>query len=157
MMRIGYGVDFHVFAMDRKLILGGVEIKYDRGLLGHSDADILTHAICDALLGAAGLGDIGLHFPDTNKKYKGVSSLVLLEECLRLISDQYEISNIDCVLIVEEPKLELYKNEIRASLASVLKLTPEQINIKATTSEGMGPAGRKEGMEARAVVLLNGR
>jgi len=155
-MRVGIGVDFHKFAKGRKLILGGVEIKHDKGLIGHSDADVLTHAICDALLGAAGLGDIGKHFPDTDERFKDISSLKLLEQVyLMLKAKGYRVHNIDTVIVAEAPKLAPYFSEMIEKLAAVLEISAEKINIKATMSEGMGAIGRKEGIAAFAIASLS--
>lgn len=154
-MRVGFGYDVHKFVKGRKLILGGVEIKYERGLAGHSDADVLSHAMCDAMLGAAGLKDIGHYFPNTNKKYKNISSLLLLKDCLRLISkEKFRIVNIDSTVILEEPNINKYKKKIREKLAKTLKLKKDQISVKATTSEGMGFVGMKKGCSAYAVCSL---
>ena len=153
--RIGNGYDVHRFGENRKFILGGVEIPNDNiGLSGHSDADVLIHAIIDALLGAAGLGDIGEYFPDSGEKYKNISSVILLEETVKLIKKDYIISNIDCVIILEEPKLAKYKNDIREKLSKVLEIAGADINIKAKTEEGLGFTGKKEGIAAHAVCLL---
>jgi len=154
-MRIGVGIDFHRLVEDRKLILGGVEISFPKGLLGHSDADVLTHAICDAMLGAAALGDIGQHFPDTDDIYKNISSLVLLEHTHQLIQDNgLNIGNIDATLIAEAPKLGPHFPTMKQVLCKTLKIEPHQLNLKATTSEGMGPEGRSEGLSAWVIVLL---
>ena len=153
--KIGHGYDVHRFGENRKLILGGVEIQNDNiGLIGHSDADVLIHAIIDALLGAGGLGDIGEHFPDKNEKYKDISSVILLEETAKLIKKDYMISNIDCVVILEEPKLAKYKDMIKEKLSEILGIAKSDINIKAKTEEGLGFTGKKEGIAAHAVCLL---
>jgi len=153
--KTGHGYDVHRFGENRKLILGGVEIPNGNiGLTGHSDADVLIHAIIDALLGAAGLGDIGEHFPDDDGKYKNISSVILLEEIIKLIKKDYMISNIDCTVILEKPKLSGYKNAIREKLSEVLEIDKSDINIKAKTEEGLGFTGRKEGIAAHAVCLL---
>ena len=153
--RTGHGYDVHRLGINRRLILGGVEIPNENiGLTGHSDADVLIHAIIDALLGAAGLGDIGEHFPDNNEKYKNISSVILLEKILELIKKDYIISNIDCVIILEKPKLGKYKDEIREKLSEVLKIGKSDINIKAKTEEGLGFTGAGEGIAAHAVCLL---
>lgn len=155
-IRIGFGYDVHRFADGRKLMLGGVEIPHDKGLLGHSDADVLLHAITDALLGALALGDIGAHFPDTDPSYKGADSRVLLNEAYALILEKgYELGNLDATVIAEQPKLRPHIIEIRESIAGLLGCAIENVSVKATTSEQMGFAGRKEGMIAQAVVLLN--
>ncbi len=153
-MRIGHGIDFHRLCEGRKLILGGVEIEYEKGLLGHSDADVLVHAICDALLGATALGDIGKHFPDNDEKYKGISSLLLLGEVKNKIK-AYEIQNIDATVIAQAPKLAPHIDKMRDNVARVLETDINKINIKATTSEGMGYCGSGEGIEAHAVCLID--
>lgn len=154
-MRIGYGYDVHRFSEDRKLILGGVEIPYDKGLLGHSDADVLLHAITDALLGALALGDIGAHFPDTDPEFKNADSRVLLRKSYELIKQQgYELVNLDATVIAERPKLRPYIDDIRKTIAEDLGCLIEDVSVKATTSEKMGFAGREEGMIAQAVVLI---
>jgi len=155
-MRIGFGYDVHPLVAGRKLILGGVEIKHEVGLAGHSDADVLCHAIGDALLGAANLGDLGRHFPDTSAKFANVSSLLLLKEIARLLREaHYAVVNIDSTLVLEAPKIMLHAEFMRANIAEALGITPAQISIKATTSEKLGFVGRKEGATAFAVVLLN--
>lgn len=153
-MRIGQGYDVHRFAENRKLILGGVEVPYEQGLLGHSDADVLTHAICDALLGAAALGDIGKHFPDNDPAYEGISSILLLEKCASLLESAYRIENIDATVIAQQPKLASFIPAMREKLASALSLPTDRVSVKATTEEGLGFTGRKEGIAATAVVLL---
>ncbi len=153
MQRIGHGFDAHQFVEGRKLILGGVDVPYERGLLGHSDADVLVHAIIDALLGAAGLGVIGQHFPDNDSVYKGISSLVLLQRVSDLLGD-YSINNIDSTIIAQEPKLQGYFPAMKAHIAKCLSIADNRVNIKATTTEMMGFTGRKEGIAAMAVVLL---
>ena len=156
--RIGHGYDVHRLCEGRKLILGGVEIPNGGiGLLGHSDADVLIHAITDALLGAAGFGDIGEHFPDSEEKYKDISSAILLKEVAELIGKKYTISNIDCTIILEKPRLSGYKEDIRQNLADILKIAKSDINIKAKTEEGLGFTGSKEGIAAHAVCLLEMR
>ncbi|MCL2158542.1 MAG: 2-C-methyl-D-erythritol 2,4-cyclodiphosphate synthase [Oscillospiraceae bacterium] len=156
--RIGHGYDVHRLGEGRKLILGGVEIPNGGiGPLGHSDADVLIHAIIDALLGAAGLGDIGEHFPDSEPQYKDISSAILLKEVAELIGAKYAISNIDCTIILEKPKLSGYKEDIRQNLAEILKIAKSDINIKAKTEEGLGFTGSKEGIAAHAVCLLEMR
>ncbi|MBL1215115.1 MAG: 2-C-methyl-D-erythritol 2,4-cyclodiphosphate synthase [Ignavibacteriae bacterium] len=153
--RIGFGYDVHAFAENRKLILGGIEIPYEKGLLGHSDADVLLHAICDALLGAFALGDIGKHFPDTDPKYKGADSTVLLKEVYAMITDQgYELANCDSTLVLEKPKLLDHIDSIREKIAELLDCSIDQISVKATTSEKMGFAGRGEGVAAYSTVLV---
>lgn len=153
--RIGNGYDIHRLVEGRRLILGGVEIAHELGLLGHSDADVLTHAIMDAMLGALSLGDIGHYFPPTDPKWAGADSLVLLSQVNQLVVDRgWQISNIDSVIVAERPKLKPHISAMRDRLASVLKLAPEQIGIKATTNEKLGPVGREEGISAYAVALL---
>ena len=155
MMRIGHGYDVHRLVEDRKLILGGVEIPYEKGLLGHSDADVLTHAVMDALLGAAGLGDIGKHFPDTDPSYKGADSLKLLDHVTSLLSELgWLVGNVDATIIAQRPKLATYLPRMRDNLAVRMKIAPEQVNIKATTEEKLGFTGSGEGMAAHAVCLL---
>ncbi len=156
MARIGLGFDAHRFAPDRKLILGGVYIPHHFGLSGHSDADVLTHAIIDALLGAIGLGDIGQHFPDTDPIYKDISSLVLLARTGKMLTQKgHRIANIDSTLILESPKMALFVTQCRRNIASALEIDIEQISVKATTTEGMGFTGRKEGIAAMAVALID--
>jgi 2-C-methyl-D-erythritol 2,4-cyclodiphosphate synthase len=153
--RIGEGWDIHALVAGRKLILGGVEVPYHLGLLGHSDADVLLHAITDALLGAAALGDIGTHFPDTDARFKGADSSVLLAEAARRVRDKgYEIGNVDSTIIAQAPKLMPHMPAIRASVAHTLGVPLDQVNVKAKTAEKMGPVGLGQAMEARAVVLL---
>lgn len=154
-MRIGLGYDVHKFVKGRKLILGGIEIEYSRGLEGHSDADVLLHSICDSLLGAAGLNDIGNYFPNTDKKWKDISSLILLKECRKLITKKkLKIGNIDCTILLEEPKINPYINEMKEKIASELKIKKSQISIKSTTSEGLGFIGTKHGCSAYTICLL---
>lgn len=154
-IRIGNGYDIHQLSFDRRLILGGIEIAHDRGLLGHSDADVLTHAIMDAMLGALSLGDIGFYFPPTDPQWKGADSLVLLSKVNQLIRDRgWQIGNIDSVVVAERPKLKPHIQQMRSRLAEILEVQPEQIGIKATTNEKLGPVGREEGIAAYAVVLL---
>ena len=153
--RVGMGIDFHRFAEGRPLVIGGVTIPHTRGLVGHSDADVLTHAICDALLGAAGLGDIGTHFPDTDERYRGISSLTLLEEVLSLITSKgWHPTNLDATLIAQEPKLTPHFKAMKEALSEILHLPHESIGLKATTSEGMGAIGRAEGISAFCVALI---
>ncbi len=157
MIRVGFGYDVHKLTNERKLILGGVNIPSEKGALGHSDADVLLHAICDALLGAAALGDIGKHFPDTDPKYKNISSLLLLEEVGKLLAKEgYAINNIDSTILLETPKILKYSAEMIKNIADVLNISPKQISVKATTSEGMGFVGTQEGIACYAVALLNG-
>jgi 2-C-methyl-D-erythritol 2,4-cyclodiphosphate synthase len=158
MLRVGLGYDVHRLVSGRKLILGGVDIPFEKELLGHSDADVLIHAICDAILGALGLGDIGRHFPDSDPAYKGISSLVLLGRVVTLMQQQhYAIGNVDAVIIAEKPKISPYVEQMRAHLAEVLQTPANHINIKATTTEGLGFTGRGEGIAAQAIVSLISR
>ena len=153
--RIGEGWDIHALVTGRKLMLGGIEVPYHLGLLGHSDADVLLHAVTDALLGAAALGDIGSHFPDTDAQFKGADSSVLLAEAVRRVRAKgYEIGNVDCTIIAQAPKLMPFMPAMRASLAQTLGIEVDQVNVKAKTAEKMGPVGLGQAMEARAVVLL---
>ncbi len=155
MMRIGHGYDVHRLVLERKLILGGVEVPYEKGLLGHSDADVLTHAVMDALLGAAGLGDIGKHFPDTDPAYAGADSMKLLEHVAGLLRARgWQVSNVDATILAQRPKLAPYIPAMRRALAGHLGLKEEQVNVKATTEEGLGFTGSGEGMAAHAVCLL---
>lgn len=154
-MRIGHGYDVHRLVPDRKLILAGVEIEHERGLLGHSDADVLTHALMDAMLGAAALGDIGLHFPDTAGEFEGISSLVLLERVNLLVKDKgYRLGNADITVVAQAPKLRPYIDEMKKKICQTLGVDVDCVNIKATTEEKLGFTGRKEGISAHAVVLL---
>ena len=154
-MKIGIGYDVHAFCDKRKLILGGVEIKQSRGLLGHSDADVLVHAINDAILGALGLGDIGLHFPDTDMQYKDISSLVLLEKVILLMKNsKFKIVNCDNILILEKPKISPYIGLMKNKLSPIMGIEKSSLNIKATTTEGLGFCGRQEGVAAQSIVLL---
>ena len=154
-MRIGHGYDVHRFAEGRDLILGGVKIKHDRGLLGHSDADVLTHAIMDALLGAAALGDIGLYFPDNDPAYRGACSMTLLSRVGELLKENgYTVSNIDATVIAEEPRLRPYIDEIRKTIAAALGIRIDRVSVKATTEEGLGFTGERLGIAAHAVCLI---
>jgi 2-C-methyl-D-erythritol 2,4-cyclodiphosphate synthase len=154
-MRIGFGYDVHRFADGRELWLGGIKIMHPQGLAGHSDADVLIHAVCDALLGAAALGDIGKHFPDTDASYKNIDSKILLRETAKLIfSEGYSIQNIDCTLVLQLPRIAPYIEQMRNKLAETMKTETGRISIKATTTEHLGFEGRKEGISAYAVVLL---
>ena len=154
-MRIGMGYDVHKLTQGRKLIMGGVEIPYEKGLLGHSDADVLLHAIMDALLGAAALGDIGKHFPDTDPSYKGISSVKLLEHVGALLEENlFLIENIDATIIAQAPKMRPHIDAMRENIAQALGITAEQVNVKATTEEGLGFTGTGEGISAQAVCLL---
>lgn len=154
-MRIGMGYDVHRLTEGRALILGGVKIPYEKGLLGHSDADVLIHAVMDALLGAAALGDIGMHFPDTDPKYKGISSISLLEHVAYLLEEQqYIIENIDATIIAQRPKMRPHIEDMRKNIADALRISIEQVNIKATTEEGLGFTGTGEGISSQAICLL---
>ena len=155
MFRIGNGYDVHRLVKGRKLILGGVDIPHSLGLDGHSDADVLCHALCDSLLGASGAGDLGRYFPDTDSKWKGISSLVLLEKSGELLLKRgYTIANLDTTIVAQQPKLNLHIESMVNNIAKTLKIDPSQINIKATTTENLGFAGREEGIAAYAVALL---
>lgn len=154
-MRVGLGYDAHRLVAGRRLVLGGVEIPHPLGLLGHSDADVLTHAIGDALLGALGVGDLGTHFPDNDPAYKDISSLALLTRIMEMVWDRgYRPVNVDATVVAEKPRLAPYIRRMKENLAHVLELAPDEINIKATTTEQMGFAGRAEGIAAHAVVLI---
>ena len=154
-MRIGHGYDVHRLTPERKLILGGVDIPWQMGLLGHSDADVLTHAVMDALLGAAGLGDIGGAFPDTDPAYAGASSLLLLERVMeKLGAAGFQVGNVDATILAQRPKLAPYLPQMRDNLAGVMAVPPGRVNVKATTEEGLGFTGAGEGMAAHAVALL---
>ena len=158
MLRIGHGYDVHAFADDRKCIIGGVEIPYEKGLLGHSDADVLLHAISDSLLGAAALGDIGKHFPDTDPQYKGADSIVLLENVVSLINSKgYAVNNIDATVIAQAPKMAPYIQQMRQNIANALKVDIDFVNVKATTEEKLGFTGRKEGISAHCVCLIESK
>jgi 2-C-methyl-D-erythritol 2,4-cyclodiphosphate synthase len=157
-MRIGQGFDAHALVAGRKLVIGGVEIPYEKGLAGHSDADVLVHAICDALLGAAGLGDIGAHFPDTDARYKGIDSRRLLRAVAQLLrSHDLRVVNIDTTVIAQAPRMTPYIPAMRANLASDLDIAENAINVKAKTTEQLGFVGRGEGIAAEAVALISGR
>ena len=154
-MRVGLGYDVHRLVEGRDLILGGVKIPYEKGLLGHSDADVLLHALTDALLGAAALGDIGRHFPDTDERYRGISSLILLEKAYTLVKERgYSLGNADMVLIMQKPKLKGYIPFMEENIAGALSCEKERISVKATTEEGLGFTGQGEGVSAKAIVLL---
>ena len=154
-MRIGMGYDVHKLGEGRKLIIGGVDIPYEKGLLGHSDADVLLHAIMDALLGAIGEGDIGKHFPDTDERYKGISSIALLEKVAKLLkSKNVVIQNIDSTIIAQRPKMAPYREQMRENIAKALKISVNQIGVKATTEEGLGFTGAGEGISSQAIALL---
>ncbi len=155
-MRVGLGYDVHKLVENRKLILGGVEIPYEKGLLGHSDADVLLHAIMDALLGAAALGDIGKHFPDTDDRYKGISSIKLLEEVGKLLEEKlFVINNIDATVIAQRPKIGPYREEMVKNIAKALRIEEDLINIKATTEEGLGFTGSGEGISSQAIASIS--
>lgn len=154
-IRVGEGWDVHALVPGRKLIIGGVHIPYDRGLLGHSDADVLLHAITDALLGAAGLGDIGTHFPDTDERFRGADSAVLLSEAARRVREAgWQLGNVDSTVIAQAPRLAPHMAAMRASVAAALGVAVDQVNVKAKTAEKLGPVGQGLSIEARAVVLL---
>ena len=154
-MRIGHGYDVHKFAPERRLVLGGVEIPFDLGLLGHSDADVLLHAVCDALLGAAALGDIGKHFPDTASEFKDIDSRILLRKTVELTASRgYSISNIDVTLIAQKPKISPFTEQMRENIAKDCGIAVDKVNVKATTEEGLGFTGALEGISAHAVCLL---
>jgi len=155
-MRIGFGYDVHRFADGRELWLGGIKIPHTKGLLGHSDADVVIHAICDALLGAAAMGDIGTHFPDTDPKFKGIDSKILLAETWKLVAAKgFTIQNIDTTIAIQVPKIAPYIEMMRSTLSTLLNLDAGQISVKATTTERLGFEGREEGVSAYAVVLLD--
>jgi len=154
-MRVGIGYDIHKFGAGEEVVLGGVSIPYDKGLVGHSDADVLVHAICDALLGAGGEGDIGYHFPDTELRFKGISSLILLKDVGSMIKDKgFDVVNIDSVVIAQGPRIAHYREEMKDNIAGVLGIDRELVNIKATTNEGIGSIGMGEGIAAYAICLL---
>ena len=155
-MRIGQGYDVHRLVEGRKLIIGGVDIPYEKGLLGHSDADVLLHAVMDALLGAAALGDIGQHFPDSDERYKGISSIALLKEVGKILqANGYMIENIDSTVIAQRPKLLPYRPQMAENIAAALGIEKEQVSVKATTEEGLGFTGTGEGISAQAIALLS--
>lgn len=155
MVRIGTGYDVHRLVADRDLIIGGVKIEYDKGLLGHSDADVLLHAICDALLGAAGLGDIGKHFPDSAEKFKGISSILLLKEVVRLLGERgYLVNNIDGTIVAEKPKMAPHISAMVTNIATAAGIEASSVNVKATTTEGLGFAGKGEGIAAYAAASI---
>ncbi len=154
-MKVGIGYDIHRLVTGRKLVLGGVEIPFEKGLSGHSDADVLTHSICDAILGALGKGDIGLHFPDTDPKYKDISSLILLEKVSEIMTEaNFQVNNLDSVIIAQKPRLLPYIEEMKKNVSRVLNSSGEVINIKATTNEGLGLIGQGEGIAAYTIVSL---
>ena len=154
-MRIGYGYDVHQLVQGRPLLLGGVEVPFEKGLAGHSDADVLLHAVIDALLGAAALGDIGQHFSDSSDEFKDIDSRILLRKTKEMLdSEQFQVSNIDATVVAERPKLAPYIEEMRSRISEDLEIKKDQVSVKATTSEGMGFEGRGEGISARAVALI---
>lgn len=154
--RIGQGYDVHALADSLPLILGGVSINHAKGCVAHSDGDVLVHALCDALLGGAAMGDIGLHFPDTSQQYKGADSMKLLAEVVRLLAlEGYSIVNVDCTIVMQLPKLRPYIDAMRANIAAVLGVEPDRVSVKATTEEHLGFTGREEGVAAQAVALLS--
>jgi len=154
-IRVGTGYDVHAFAAGRPLVLGGVTIPHERGLQGHSDADVLSHAIGDAILGAAALGDIGIHFPDTDARYRGISSLVLLQRIIDALAESgYTVTNVDATVVAERPKLSPYVSKMRSRIGEALGIPEDRVSIKATTSERLGFTGREEGIAAHAVVLI---
>ena len=154
-IRVGTGYDVHAFAEGRPLVLGGVTIPHERGLQGHSDADVLSHAVGDAMLGAAGLGDIGIHFPDDDVRYRGISSLVLLQRIVDALGESgYTVTNVDATVVAERPKLSPYVQQMRSRIGESLGLQEDRVSIKATTSEKLGFTGREEGIAAHAVVLI---
>lgn len=156
MIKVGIGYDIHKLVKGRKLILGGVEIKFSQGLLGHSDGDALTHAIIDALLGALGKGDIGKHFPDAEHRYKNISSIILLKETMKLLAkNKYRINNLDTIIIAESPKIAPYAEKIKERLAPILKINKKLINIKAKTNEGIGEIGKGKAIASFALVSIN--
>ena len=153
--RTGIGIDFHQLAAGRKLFLGGVEIPHNKGAVGHSDADVLLHAICDALLGAAGLGDIGEHFPDTDQAYKNIDSKILLDKTIGLIrKENYSVVNVDSTVCLESPKIKVYTDMMRETIADIVGINKKEVSVKATTTEKLGFVGREEGIMAYATVLL---
>ena len=155
-MRVGMGYDVHKLTENRDLILGGVKIPWEKGLLGHSDADVLVHAVMDALLGAAALGDIGKHFPDTDPAYKGISSILLLQKVGELLEEHcFLIENIDATIIAQAPKMRPHIDQMRQNMADALKIDVSQINVKATTEEGLGFTGKKEGISAQAICCIS--
>jgi 2-C-methyl-D-erythritol 2,4-cyclodiphosphate synthase len=155
MMRIGMGYDVHRLVTGRPLVLGGVTIPHEQGLLGHSDADVLVHAVCDALLGAAGLGDIGTYFPDTDPSLVGIDSLVLLVRCTRMVAKKgWTVGNLDATLFAQAPRMAPFREAMAANIARATGITPARVNVKATTTEGLGPFGRGEGIGAACVALL---
>mgnify|MGYP001823798492 CR=1 FL=1 len=155
-MRVGMGYDVHCFTPERPLVLGGVTIPHDRGLLGHSDADVLVHAVCDALLGAAGMGDIGLHFPDTDERYKNISSLLLLKRVDHMLFEGgLSIVNLDATILAQTPKMTPHRSEMQHNIARALNISADLVNIKATTTEGLGSIGREEGIGAMCIAMID--
>tara|TARA_B100001079_G_C16361301_1_gene493038 strand:+ start:296 stop:775 length:480 start_codon:yes stop_codon:yes gene_type:complete len=153
--RIGHGYDVHKLENGKKFIIGGIQIDHDKGAVGHSDADVVIHVICDALLGALSLGDIGKHFPDTDEKYKGIDSKVLLYKVLDLVKEkEYRVSNVDVTILLQKPKLRDHINSMRATLSNIMEIDISQISVKATTTEGLGFVGREEGVAAHCVCLI---
>ena len=153
--RIGHGYDVHKLEDGKKFVIGGIEIDHYKGAVGHSDADVVIHVICDALLGALSLGDIGKHFPDTDNKYKGIDSKILLQKVMNLVSEKkYQISNVDVTILLQKPKLRNYIDSMRDSLSKIMEISISQISIKATTTEGLGFVGREEGVAAHCVCLI---
>jgi len=155
-MRVGMGYDVHKLVKGRELVLGGVTIEYEMGLLGHSDADVLTHAVCDAILGAAGMGDIGQHFPDSDPRYKNIHSIDLLKNIAgKIVQKRFSVANIDATVIAEQPKMAPYREKMRQNIAGALEIDPAFVNVKATTTEGLGFTGKGEGIAAMCVALLH--
>jgi len=153
--RIGHGYDVHKLEEGKKFIIGGIEIDHDKGAVGHSDADIVIHVICDALLGALSLGDIGKHFPDTDNKYKGIDSKILLQKVMKLVREEkYQISNVDVTILLQKPKLRNYIDSMRDTLSNIMEINKSQISVKATTTEGLGFVGREEGVASHCVCIL---
>lgn len=154
-MRIGHGYDVHRLTEGRRLILGGVDIPYEKGLLGHSDADVLVHALMDALLGAAALGDIGKHFPDSDERFRGADSIALLKQVCNILSERgYRVGNVDCTVLAQRPKLAPYIPQMRENIASAMEVAADRVSVKATTEEGLGFTGEELGIAAHAVALL---
>ena len=153
--RIGHGYDVHKLEEGKKFIIGGIEIDHDKGAVGHSDADVVIHVICDALLGALSLGDIGKHFPDTDNKYKGIDSKILLQKVMKLVKEEkYQISNVDVTILLQKPKLRNYIDSMRDTLSNIMEINKSQISVKATTTEGLGFVGREEGVASHCVCIL---
>ena len=153
--RIGHGYDVHKLENGKKFVIGGIEIEHYKGAVGHSDADVVIHVICDALLGALSLGDIGKHFPDTDDKYKGIDSKILLQKVMKLVQEEkYQISNVDVTILLQKPKLRNYIDSMRDTLSKIMEINKSQISVKATTTEGLGFVGREEGVAAHCVCIL---